>query len=322
MRPAFCFKIGGAAALLPPFAERAGSETYRMILSMTGFGDAQREEAGHVYHIELRCVNNRYFKASISLPTELAFLEPELERLLRQRITRGSVHARVYLKDTSAAAAKEINAAAIRSYVQQLRAAGGDDPRTVIDLAALAALPGVMQPQELSIDERARMLQVIEDLANRAIEKLIESRTVEGAVLAADLRSNCGRLRGGIAAVRGRVPVVVDEYRQRLLSRVNELLATSNIQLAEEGLQREVALYADRSDISEELTRLSGHLDAFDVALAGKEPAGRRLDFVVQEMLREANTMGAKSGDAEIARQIIDMKTAIDRMKEQVQNVE
>ncbi len=293
-----------------------------MILSMTGFGDAQCEDAGNSYHLEIRCVNNRYFKASLSMPTDLAFLEPEVERVLRQRISRGSVHLRLFVRDISADAAQQINVSAIRAYVAQLRTAAGDDPRLTLDLATLAALPGVVQPRELSIDERERMQQAIEKLVLAAIDRLIEMRTAEGRVLADDLRANCQRLRDGIAAVRSRVPQVVEEYRQRLQQRVSELLKTSNIQLAEDGLQREVAIYADRSDISEELTRLAGHLDAFDLALASKEPSGRRLDFVVQEMLREANTMGSKSNDAELARSVIDMKTAIDRLKEQVQNVE
>lgn len=293
-----------------------------MILSMTGFGDAQREDAGRAYHVELRCVNNRYFKASISLPNELLYLEADIERRLRQRITRGSVHVRLFVRDTSGSAAPEINAAVIAGYVQQLRQAAGGGADLHIDLAALAALPGVIASRELDERQREEIRGIVEALLDAAVERLVASRSAEGRVLTADLRRHCAMIRERLELVRVRVPLVVQEYAQRLLTRVNELLATSSLQLSQEGLQREVALYADRSDISEEISRLGGHLEAFDAALGSGEPSGRRLDFVVQEMLREANTMGAKSGDPEIARCIIDIKSAIDRLKEQVQNAE
>lgn len=293
-----------------------------MILSMTGFGDAQREDAGRAYHVELRCVNNRYFKASISLPNELLYLEADIERRLRQRITRGSVHVRLFVRDTSGSAAPEINAAVIAGYVQQLRQAAGGGADLHIDLAALAALPGVIASRELDERQREEIRGIVEALLDAAVERLVASRSAEGRVLTADLRRHCAMIRERLELVRGRVPLVVQEYAQRLLTRANELLATSSLQLSQEGLQREVALYADRSDISEEISRLGGHLEAFDAALGSGEPSGRRLDFVVQEMLREANTMGAKSGDPEIARCIIDIKSAIDRLKEQVQNAE
>jgi uncharacterized protein (TIGR00255 family) len=293
-----------------------------MIVSMTGFGDAQLEEAGQAYHLEIRSVNNRYFKASLHLPEGLAFLETEVERVLRQRLTRGSVTLRVYVRDLTAAAAQEVNPAAIRAYVEQLQSAAGGDPRVSIDLATLATLPGVCQPRELSEELREHSWRIVERLTLQALDKLMAMRTTEGRALAADLKVHCERIASHVRIVRERAPRIVEEYRDRLASRVRELLTGSNVQLAADDLLREVAIYADRSDTSEELSRLAAHLEQFEAVSAGPEPAGRKLEFIGQEMLREANTIGSKAGDAQTARSIIEIKSAIDRIKEQIQNVE
>ena len=293
-----------------------------MIHSMTGFGEAQLEEGGHAYHLEIRSVNNRYFKASTHLPEELAFLETEVERLLHQRLTRGSVTLRLRIRDLTAGAAAELNVAAIRQYVEQLRGAGGDMGGISVDLATLAMLPGVCQPYELSGEQRERSWNLVQKLVEQALEKLIAMRASEGQALAADLRRHCDRIRKHLKAIRERAPRVVEEYSERLASRVRELIADRNIRLAEEDLLKEVSIFAERSDISEELSRLDAHLQQFDRVAGEPEASGRKLEFVAQEMLREANTVGSKAGDSKIAWAIIEIKSAIDRIKEQVQNVE
>lgn len=293
-----------------------------MIQSMTGYGEAQRESEGHLFHFELRSVNNRYLKTSIRLPEDYAFLEPELEALLRRRLSRGSVTGRLYVRDASADAAHDINVAAIRRYVTQLRLALADDAAVSLDLATLAQLPGVCQPREMTDEQRERTWQLVAELTGQALERLGEMRRREGTALAEDLRKNCATIRARVDAIRALAPRVVADYRDRLLARVRTLVAESGVTLAAEDLIREVAVYADRSDISEELSRLGSHLDQFDACLNDPEPAGRKLEFIAQEMLREANTMGSKAGDAEIARHTIDVKSAVDRIKEQVANVE
>lgn len=293
-----------------------------MIRSMTGFGEAQLEEAGHVYHLEIRSVNNRYFKATIHLPDTLAFLETDVERLLRAHLVRGSITFRLHVRDLTAAAAQEINAAAIREYVTQLGAAGADDPRTTIDLATLATLPGVCQRRELTEEERERGWAFVSKLTQEGLRDLVAMRTAEGQALAADLTAHCDRLRTHLESVRERAPLVVSTYRDRLASRVRALIAETNVQLAEEDLAREVAIYAERSDINEEISRLDAHLEQFDTQAAKGEASGRKLEFIAQEMLREANTVGSKAGDSRIAQDIIEIKSAIDRIKEQIQNVE
>lgn len=292
-----------------------------MILSMTGFGQARREAEGHAYHLELHSVNNRYFKAAVRLPDELAFLETELEQLLRGRLVRGSVTLRLHVRDLSAAAAAEVNPAAVRSYVEQLQAALSDAVGLTIDLATLATLPGVCQPRELTEEQRQRGGALVRELTEAALEELGAMRAAEGQALADDLRQHCRFIRQRLDGIRARVPAVVTAYRDRLLARVRELVAETNVRLAEEDLLKEVAIYAERSDISEELSRLDSHLEQFEEAIGSPEAAGRKLEFIAQEMQREANTIGSKAGDAQISRDVIEIKGAIDRLKEQAQNV-
>jgi len=293
-----------------------------MIRSMTGFGEAQLEQDGLAYHVEIRSVNHRYFKAAIHLPEALAFLETDVERRLRGNLARGSVTLRLHLRDLTASAALEINAAAIQEYVRQLRQAGLGEAGVGIDLATLATLPGVCQPRELTEDQRERSWALVEQLTRRAVEQLIVMRTTEGRALAVDLKTHGARIATHLGVIRTRAPRVIEDYRDRLAARVRELLAGSNVQLAAPDLLKEVSIYAERSDISEELSRLEAHLQQFEAAADEPEPAGRKLEFIAQEMLREANTLGAKASDAHLAREIIEIKSAIDRIKEQVQNVE
>ena len=293
-----------------------------MIHSMTGFGEARFEEGGHAYHLELRSVNNRYFKATIHLPEDFAFLETEAERLLRQRLTRGTVVLRLYVRDFSPQAAAEINTAAVEAYVKQLQQATGDNARLTIDLATLLTLPGACLPRELTDAERGRLWDVLRQLVETALERMIAMRAVEGQALADDLRRHCEQMRGCLERIRTRAPLVLHEYRDRLRARIEQLIAGSSVHLAEEDLLKEVSVYAERSDISEEISRLQGHLQQCLAQIDGAEPAGRKLEFIAQEMLREANTMGAKTGDTAIAREIIEIKSIVDRIKEQVQNAE
>ncbi len=293
-----------------------------MIQSMTGFGEAHLEADASFYHVEIRSVNNRYLKISLRLPEEFAFLEADLERLIRRKLARGSINFRLHIRSLGEEGAYELNAGVLRSYVKQLQHAAGDLPRATIDLAGLAMLPGVCQPRELSEQERGRRWSIVSQLAQQGLDQLIEMRKVEGEALAADLTGQCRVMRECLDKIRTRIPNVVREYHERLRARVDELIADRGVSLAEQDLVREVAIFAERSDINEELSRLDGHLEQFEAALGRSEATGRKLDFIAQEMLREANTMGSKATEVELARHIITIKGAIDRIKEQVQNAE
>lgn len=292
-----------------------------MILSMTGYGDAQLSENSVSYALEIRSLNNRYFKPSIKLPEHLQFLEAEVEKLLHARLSRGSINYSMRVRDTSAEAAYEINTAALQTYLDRL--ATVQHVQTVtLDLAAIVALPGVCQPPVMDEASRERQWKIVEVMTQKALDRLLAMRAAEGKALREDLLGHTAKMREHLAAIGERTPVVVEDYQKRLTSRVNELMASQKFQLAQQDLAREVALFSERCDISEEISRLTSHLEQFDKHCDSKEHAGRKLDFLAQEMLREANTIGSKANDSTIACHIVEIKALIDRLKEQVQNVE
>jgi len=293
-----------------------------MVLSMTGFGAAEGHHEGVGYRVEIRSVNSRYFKLTLKLPEHLASLDTRLEAQLRERLARGSVTFTLSSRDDDAAAAVDVNVATLRLLCERLASIGDLGGRARIDLAALLALPGIVRTRELDDDLRQRIFAFVEGMTGEAIEHLLEMRRTEGSALRDDLLSHTQAMRATCAAVKERAPLVVAEYQERLRTRVRQLLATNEIALDQDDLLREVAVFAERCDISEELSRLASHLDHFEALCDGAESAGRKLDFISQEMLREANTIGSKANDAVIARHVVELKTRIDRIKEQVQNVE
>ena len=293
-----------------------------MIHSMTGYGDAQAAENGITYRVEIRSLNNRYFKASIKLPEQLQLFETEVDKLLRNKLGRGSVTYSLRTKDETPASAYSINKAALAHYVTQLREAAGGDGSMKIDMAPLLELPGVCQPPDLDESMRATQWASIERLTLQAIDRLSRMRENEGRALLVDLMAQLDVIRRGLTEVQARSPRVVADYHAKLKSRVQELLASAKIKIDEDMLAREVAIFADRCDVNEEIARLASHLQQFDSLAKAPEEAGRKLEFLTQEMLREANTIGSKANDVEIARHIVEIKASIDRIKEQVQNVE
>jgi uncharacterized protein (TIGR00255 family) len=292
-----------------------------MILSMTGYGDAHHSDGKVSYVLEIRSLNNRYFKASIKLPEHLSIFEAEVEKMLRERITRGSLSCSLRQRHMSAEAAQDINVPALENYLAQLNRVVSQGHMQV-DLGALLALPGVCEPPEMDDAERERQLRIIQGLVSEALTRLIEMRRIEGRTIRDDLFEHCGQIRGHLTEVGTRAPLVLREYHLRLLQRVNELISEARLQLQLDDLKREVALYAERCDINEEIARLTAHLDQFERLCDSNEAAGRKLDFLAQELLRETNTIGSKANDATIAHHVVEIKGAIDRLKEQVQNVE
>lgn len=293
-----------------------------MIVSMTGFGDAAAERDGTHYAIEIRSLNNRFFKPTIKLPDNLAGLEPEIETMLREKLGRGSITYILKIRTDSAEAAYHINTPALKSYLEQLQAIKGLDRLVQIDLASLVQLPGVCQEPRDDTDEIARHGSTIRQLSEQAVDKLNFMREREGKSLFADLMKHAAAIASNLKEIEKRAPFVIDDYHKRLSQRVNQLLSKAELQVNQADLLKEVAVFAERADISEEIQRLTSHLDSFEQACRGGEHAGRKLDFITQELLREANTIASKANDAQIARHIVEIKGAIDRLKEQVQNVE
>ena len=293
-----------------------------MIHSMTGYGDAQHEEAGVSYAIEVRSLNNRYFKPSIKLPESFQYLESQVDKLLRSRLDRGSVHLSLRVRSTGADAAQEINTRAVESYLRQLASVNSGSLQTTVDLGTILALPGVCQPPEVDETQRAREWSLIERVLGEALTKLITMRSNEGRALRDDMVAQCEAIRASSDRIREKAPEVITTYHKRLRMRVDGLLSEAKLELNEADLIKEVAVYAERCDISEELSRLACHLEQFVRICDEKAQAGRRLEFLSQELLREANTIGSKANDADIARHVVEIKGRIDRLKEQAQNVE
>ena len=291
---------------------------------MTGFGEASTHAEGVHYHLELRSLNNRYFKASIRLPEDLQGLEAELEAALRARISRGALVLIGKVSDTSGGAAHVINEPVLRAYLDTISRL--PTPKNValsVDAANLLSLPGVLQPgddEERLHKARDAFMRMLDE----AVAQLVAMREGEGRKLEDELRAHQRVIHEKLDRVKARAPQVVQEYERRLKERTERLLQQAGVTADPADVIRDVAAFSEKADIAEEIQRLGAHIEQFSELLGAPadKPVGRTLDFLAQEMLREANTIGSKCADADIARDVVEIKGAIDRIKEQVQNVE
>ena len=290
---------------------------------MTGFGIAQAELDGVRVEVEIRSVNNRHFKCSLRFPDDFSALEADVEARTARRLVRGSVIVTLRVSNAAARVSARINGERLKEYLDQLASALGADEASRIDRAQLLLLPGVIIEDGGSAFLEKLQPTVVK-LLDEACDKLLLMRTREGNALREHLVEYGKLIRARVDAIRLRVPEVVAAYQSRLRQRIDAMLAEVGKTVEPVDLLREVAIFAERSDIAEELVRLTGHLDQYESLLKVDlvEPIGRTMDFVAQELLREANTIASKSADIDISRQIVEIKTAIDRIKEQAQNAE
>jgi uncharacterized protein (TIGR00255 family) len=294
-----------------------------MMNSMTGYGEAQGEADGVRYVVEVKTVNNRYLKTIIKLPELATFLEEDIDKLLRKDILRGTINYVLRLKDASAIALFDIDETALQAVAEKLSRAGSSTGiNGTIDIGNLLTLPGIIQPALPDKERAGQIRKLVLEISQKALDKLKRMRATEGEYLEADINKCCTIIEEDLEQVRDRSAVVLQEYAEKLKKRVNELLAHAELKIDEGILAREVAIFAERSDISEEVARLDSHLQQFAQCCRGSDQAGRRLDFISQEMLREANTIASKASDTETTRYVVDIKCQIDRIKEQVQNIE
>lgn len=294
-----------------------------MINSMTGYGEAEGQVKGVNYIVEIKAVNNRYFKTVVRMPESVAFLEEDIEKLLRKGLSRGMVNYVLRLKDMSVDAFFNIDEEALRAVMEKLSRVGSSaGVNGTIDIGSLLGLPGIIRPAVPDKGEAERIRKKVLQISRQALEKLVQMRAKEGNALQADLEKYCRAIKKNLERIRSRSVSVLNSYAKKLKKRANELLADAKLKLDEETLAREVAVFADRSDISEEIARMDSHLQQFAEVCQAKGQVGRKLDFISQEMLREANTIASKAYDAEVVRCVLDMKSQIDRIKEQVQNIE
>jgi uncharacterized protein (TIGR00255 family) len=294
-----------------------------LLLSMTGHGEAHRHADGLSVAVEIRTVNNRYFKLNLRMTEGYAPLESHIENLLRQQIRRGTLQVNLRIDREPRPEDYRIDPVVLSGYLKQLESAlGSSVSRDAGQLAPLLALPGVVHEPTAEIDEIESQWPRIEGVIRAALDHLTKMRIDEGRSMAADLAVNVRAIAGELAKIEVRAPLVVEAYRVRLGEKIAKLMAEAGVRAEAADMIREVGIFAERSDISEEIVRLRSHLEQFDAVMGAEESQGRKLEFLTQEMFRETNTIGSKANDAEIARHVIEIKTAIERMREMIQNVE
>jgi uncharacterized protein (TIGR00255 family) len=290
---------------------------------MTGFGEAHGQRDGLALSVEVRTVNNRYLKLSTRISEGYSPLEPHIEALVRKRIRRGTVQVSVRVDRLRAGDEYRLNVDVLAGYRRQIDSLCDQwQHGRPVPLESLLLLPGVIAENVAASHDPSEDWPVISETIEAAIDRMEGMRLEEGRAMAADLRANALAASASLQEIAKRSPLVVDAYRARLVERVQKAIADFQVTLDPADLVREVSLFADRSDISEEVVRLRSHLEQFDGLMEGEESPGRKLDFLTQEMLREANTIGSKANDVDIARHVIDIKTAIERIREMIQNVE
>ncbi len=297
-----------------------------MLFSMTGFGEARASGEGFAVGVEVRAVNNRHLKVTVRGTDPYPLLEPELEKVVRRFVRRGTLLVHVRLDRQAKPGEARLNTAALQSYLEQLRTAcqQAGTPELLPHLAAGAlALPGVAPEPGLSGGPPEDEWPVVERTLEQALQRLDAARKEEGRAMGNELLLHHRHLTDQLALINQHMPGVLAEYRGRLLERVKQAVADAGVTLEPEHLVREVAVFADRTDVSEETSRLAAPLDRFaELVRTGAEGAGRRLEFVVQEIGRETNTLGSKAGDVTVSRHVVEMKATLEKIRELVQNVE
>jgi uncharacterized protein (TIGR00255 family) len=292
-----------------------------MLRSMTGFGAAASETGGASLRVEVRSVNHRHLVVKLRLPEAFAALEPEVEERVRAQCERGTVSVSLAHERTGAVAQARLDHELARRYARELTSLADElGVPPVLSLDTLVGLPGVLTDAAPPADGDGARAAVLE-LLGQALARMLEMRAAEGAALAVDLRKNAAELAQLAARIQKRMPSIVRGHRTALAKRVQALLG-GKVPVSDADLAREVALQADKLDVSEELTRLASHLEQLERFVAKGGRIGRQLDFLVQEIFREVNTIGAKCSDATVAHWVVEAKTHVERLREQVQNVE
>lgn len=290
--------------------------------SMTGCGTGTATDGLSTCRVEIRAVNNRFLKFSIRGPEGFAALEPRVEARIRERVGRGAVQVDVTLAGPAAPAGRRLNRDQLQAYLDDLERLCADrDLPLPTSVDGLLALPGILvdaAPDAAALEDT---WPLVSQALAEALDRLDAMRASEALALAAELRGICREITAISAAIASRVPRLVEEHRTRLVERVGALLQPHGVTVAPADVLREVALVADRGDVAEELARIASHVGQLE-RLLETEAAGRPLDFLAQEFAREANTIGSKVADAEVAHAVVELKTRIERLREQVQNIE
>lgn len=288
---------------------------------MTGYGESRHQDDRQSVSVEVRTVNNRHLKVIVRATEPYNTLEADLERLVRESLRRGTVQLQIRVDRPRRSEDYRINEVALTSYRQSLQALQGpNDPP--VDLNALLSLPGVVEDRRPSADDPRDDWPTLSAVVARALQKLQAARAEEGRVMAAELLTLGKAIADRLTEIADRGPDVVVSYQKRLVERVQALVQGQGVTVEPKDLIREVAILSERADIAEEIVRLRAHLGQYIDVIHEPESAGRKLEFVVQEMGRETNTIGSKANDIEISRNVVEIKGFLEKIRELIQNVE
>lgn len=288
--------------------------------SMTGFGRASLESNGKNYIIEIKTVNNKYSDITVKSPKRLSFMEDKIRKQIANRITRGKVEVLVSFFDFSNKSKNVVlNKEIAKEYIKQLREIADENNLSEnISVVEIAKLPDILNSIDSDNDEEiaSEALQCL----NMALDSLIEMRKAEGENIKQDLLERIERVQNLVDKIAENSKGIVEEYVSKLEKRVKEILKTEVVD--ENRIAQEAVIYADKTSIEEELTRLNSHIVQFKELVNSDGPVGKKLDFMIQEMNRETNTIGSKAGSGEITKAVIDLKVELEDIREQIQNIE
>ena len=292
-----------------------------MIKSMTGYGSAKGSAAGFEISAELKSVNNRYLETSVRMPRSFLFAEDAIKSTVQRHISRGKVDVFININAVSADDVKvTVNESLLKGYIEAVRKIAGDYGLPE-DLSALSAarFPDVLQVERNDLDAEA-ISAAICMIVEEALNDFDTMREREGEKLCADVLSRLGTIDGYVSRVEQEAPLTVERYRQRLEKKMAEVLGTAGIET--DRILAEAAIYADHIAVDEETVRLRSHMAQLDRMIRGVSPIGRKIDFLIQEFNREANTIGSKCQNSELAHVVVDLKSEIEKIREQIQNIE
>ena len=291
-----------------------------MIRSMTGYGRGEHEGAGCRFSAEVKTVNHRYCDIAVRIPREISALEENAKKLVQRYVSRGRVDLVITMVETgSRKVSVKVDKTLVHGYLEAFRELAGLGVKDDVAVSTLARFPQILLEEREDLAVEA-MWPVLEAALTQTMESLLASREREGQGLAGDLKSRLLGITKNVAEIEEKAPGVVEDYRNRLRERAEKLLNGQEVD--EERFLLEVALFADKCSISEELVRLQSHIDAFSGALGQEDAVGRKLDFIVQEINREVNTISSKANDFEISSRVVEIKSEVEKIREQVQNIE
>ena len=292
-----------------------------MVKSMTGFGRAVKELDGYVITVELKSVNHRYFEFSSHCPRQYGFIEEKIKSFINSGVARGKVECYVGIDALNTESADvEINNTLASAYVKALRnIAQTYNLKEDFGASTLSRFQDVLIVKKAEEDED-KIWSLVKEVASEALDKFVEMRSTEGKKLYDDIYSRSSFILNCVSFIEERSPQTVREYNDKLIARVHELIG--DVSLDENRIIQEVAIYADKVAVAEETVRLRSHIEQLREFLSSDEAVGRKMDFLVQEINRETNTIGSKCNDVDIARKVVDMKAEIEKIREQIQNIE